>query len=139
MHAQMVFKMLDCLVKGLLASLKTLTNSQDCSESRIRISVLALLLCHWRIFFSVHVIAGFWNHFQDHSRLSEKESGFIEASRKNVLFSIFSTIRQPKIAKAICAHTKSTEFALRTLKKHSSHNTVPGKGCEVMGGAALRE
>ncbi len=89
MQAQMVFKMLDGHVKGLLASLKTLTNSQDFSESRIRISVPALLLCHWWIFSSVHVITGFWNHFQDHSRLSENGSGFIEASRVNTLFFFF--------------------------------------------------
>ncbi len=41
-HAQMVFKFLVCLVqekitmKFLLASLKTLTNSKNCSESRIK-------------------------------------------------------------------------------------------------------
>jgi hypothetical protein len=49
-HASMVLQFLGCLVKRkiilkfLLASLKTLPNSKDCSESRILISVPAFLL-----------------------------------------------------------------------------------------------
>jgi hypothetical protein len=45
--------------QSLLASLKTVTNSKDLTESRIRIFVPAFLCCHWSIFFSVqlHVIA----------------------------------------------------------------------------------
>jgi hypothetical protein len=35
--------------KFLLASMKTLTNSKNCLESCIRISVLAFLLSHWSI------------------------------------------------------------------------------------------
>jgi hypothetical protein len=122
MHAQMVFKMLDGLVKGLLASFKMLTNSQDCSESHIRISVPAPLLCHWWIVSSVHVIAGFWNHFQDHS-------GFWNNKQKEPwFFSIFFTSRQTKISKAICAHSKGIDLTFRTLKKYSSHDTFPVKG-----------
>jgi hypothetical protein len=34
----------------LLAFLKTLTKSKDCSESRVRIFVPAFLLYHWSIF-----------------------------------------------------------------------------------------
>ncbi len=37
-------------IKLMVASLKTLTNSRNCSESRIRISVLVFLLSHWLIF-----------------------------------------------------------------------------------------
>jgi hypothetical protein len=55
-HAQMVFKLIGCLlrrkvnIKFLLASFKTLTNSKYGSESHFRISVPAFLLCHWPIF-----------------------------------------------------------------------------------------
>jgi hypothetical protein len=65
----MVFKLIGCLL-----------NSKYGSESRIRISVPAFLLCHWPIFVfaflvlvdfsSVHIIAGFRNHFQHQRRLS---------------------------------------------------------------------
>jgi hypothetical protein len=66
---------LHCTLKNLLvkeennyvssASLKTLTisNSKDCSDSRIRIYVPGFILSHWSIFPSVHVIAGFGNNF----------------------------------------------------------------------------
>jgi hypothetical protein len=48
--------------KFLLAYLKTLTNSKECSR------------CHWSIFSSVHGIAGFHNNLQNHRRLSEQFS-----------------------------------------------------------------
>jgi hypothetical protein len=41
----------------MLAPLKILTHSKDCSESSIRISDSAFLLCHWSIFSFEHVIA----------------------------------------------------------------------------------
>jgi hypothetical protein len=42
------------IINFLLASLKTVTYSEDCYKSRISVSVLAFLRCHWSIFFSVH-------------------------------------------------------------------------------------
>jgi hypothetical protein len=56
-------------MKFLLAALKTFTNSKDCSVSRIRISVVSFLCCHWSLFSTVHVIAG---NFQNHRQLSEQ-------------------------------------------------------------------
>jgi hypothetical protein len=47
----------------MLAPLKILTNSRDCSESSIRISDSAFLLCHWSIFSYENVIASFWNYY----------------------------------------------------------------------------
>jgi hypothetical protein len=43
-------------VKIMLASLKTLTDSNDCSCGRIWISVQAFLLCPWSIVSSVHIM-----------------------------------------------------------------------------------
>jgi hypothetical protein len=58
-HAQMVLKFgllkRKLKIKFLLASFKTITNSKDCSESCIRISILAFLLSHWSIFSGVPV------------------------------------------------------------------------------------
>jgi hypothetical protein len=48
----------------MLASLKTLTYSTECSESRMRISVMAFLFCHWLKFSSsVCVMAIFRNRW----------------------------------------------------------------------------
>jgi hypothetical protein len=48
---------------------------KDCSVSRMRISFLAFLLCHWSIFFGcTHLIADYWNIFQDHCLLQEQLS-----------------------------------------------------------------
>jgi hypothetical protein len=53
---QMVFKFSGCLMKEKnnynvsAASLKTITNCKDCSESRIRISVPAFLRHYWSIY-----------------------------------------------------------------------------------------
>jgi hypothetical protein len=56
----------------ILASLKALTNSKTCSESRIRISVQAFALTG-QIFSSVHTyMTGLRKNFQDHGRLSEQ-------------------------------------------------------------------
>ena len=44
---QTVFLKLKIRVRFPLASLKTFTDSKYCSESRIRITVLAFLNCHW--------------------------------------------------------------------------------------------
>jgi hypothetical protein len=73
-HTQKVFKILDCLfklksklIKNFNAfSLKTLVYvyGKDCSESHIKISVLAFLFCHWSIFSSVQTMR------TCHSRLS---------------------------------------------------------------------
>ncbi len=74
-HAQMDFKFEGCLVrekktiiKFLLASLKTFTNSKDFTESRISISVPAFLVD----FRPCTVIAGLHKSFQNHGRLSEQ-------------------------------------------------------------------
>jgi hypothetical protein len=56
----------------LLPSLKTLTDSEYCSESCITISVPAFRVSDWSIFSSVLVMAGFRNSFQDHRPLSEQ-------------------------------------------------------------------
>ncbi len=77
----MVFIVFSCLVKEknnylmfLLASLKTLTISENCSESRFRTSVPALLLSLVNFLqFRVHVIPGFRNNFQNHRRPPEKK------------------------------------------------------------------
>jgi hypothetical protein len=59
-------------IKFMLASLKTLTNSKDCSESRINfcsgfgfpsLSIVDFLQCTF--------MAGIRNNFEDHKRLSE--------------------------------------------------------------------
>ncbi len=42
------------IINFLLASLKTVTYSEECYKSRISVSVLAFLRCHWSIFFSIH-------------------------------------------------------------------------------------
>jgi hypothetical protein len=52
---------------------ETLTNSEDCSESRTRISVPAFLRCHWSIFSSVHVIVGFRNDFLNQTQLLDSQ------------------------------------------------------------------
>ncbi len=52
--------------------MKTVTNSKDCFESRIKIFVPVFLCCHWSIFVNVHVITGFRNYFQNHRLLSEQ-------------------------------------------------------------------
>jgi hypothetical protein len=68
----MVFKIFGCLVKEkiivkfLLATLKTLTNSKDCSSPSLA------------IFSSIHDIAGFRNTFQIHRRLSRVTGGFLK-------------------------------------------------------------
>ncbi len=72
-HALIVFKFLACLVqekikiKFLLTSLKTFTNSKNCSVSRIK-------FLFWRFFSlnGVHCtfIASFRNNFQDHRRVT---------------------------------------------------------------------
>jgi hypothetical protein len=41
-----------------LSSMKALTNSEDCSESRIIISVPASFSCNWPIFSSVYPLLG---------------------------------------------------------------------------------
>ncbi len=51
-HARMVFNFFAALVnriRKLPASLATRTNSEDCSESCIKIFVPAFLLCHWSL------------------------------------------------------------------------------------------
>jgi hypothetical protein len=69
-HAQMVFKFLACLVQEkneyevLLVSLKTLTDSENCSESRIKF-LFRLSFALIGQFFPVYI----------HSRLSEQFSG----------------------------------------------------------------
>jgi hypothetical protein len=55
--------------KFLLASLKTLTNSKSCSESRIKFSVQAFLCSHWSIYFCVHSKPSF-------GTISESQVGF---------------------------------------------------------------
>ncbi len=92
--------------------------------------------------YTVHVIAGFWNHFQDHSRLSEKGRGFIGASRKNVQ-NVFFNYLHKKTAKNCESHLRSYKkywVRFKDLKKIFISWHCPCKGdCEVMGGAALRE
>jgi hypothetical protein len=68
-------------MKFLLASLKTLTNSKNCSESH-QISFPAFLCSHWSIFL-VYIHSrnklsevGYWKDF-----LSQLVSDFLEARR----------------------------------------------------------
>ncbi len=90
----------------------------------------------------VHVMACFWNNFQEHSAAFEQLLESQEAIRKQeqaswregykkdfhnfwvisykqavTLVLIFSTNRQPKIAKTIRAYLKSTGLIFRTFKK----------------------
>jgi hypothetical protein len=109
---------------SLLASLKTATNSKDCSEIRIRISDPTFLCCPWSIFFSsVHVKAGFQNNFQNHSRLSEQlleSRGYLPESRNSFLKIVsrkifrISLMISKKQAESLCLI-----FSLKT-KRHAS-------------------
>jgi hypothetical protein len=79
LSAHVVFNFLACLVKEkikyqfLLGSLTTtLTNSKDCSESRVKISVSAFLLS---LIHFLQCTVDSWpisEQFQDHRRLSEQ-------------------------------------------------------------------
>jgi len=106
--------------KFLIAFLKKLTYSKDCSESSIRTSVPAFLCCHWSISPVYNDIAGFQNNFQYHSRslrATFRVTGFLKArtsffkraigrifiinkwfsKASRSLFLIFSTKRPPYI------------------------------------------
>jgi hypothetical protein len=89
----MFFIFLPCFVneeiniKFLFVSLTTLTNSKDCSESRIKFFVRSFLRHHWSIFPSVHS----WPAF-----------GFIEASR-NYIFEVLHK-KTVKNCKTISVH-----------------------------------
>ncbi len=90
-------------IKFLLALLKTITNPKDCSESCIKISFPAFFRCHWLIFSSVHVIAGFLNNIQNRG------------------------LRQPKVVTTISAHQKGTLllwFSGPSIK-YSSRDIIP--------------
>jgi hypothetical protein len=73
----MVFKLLAFLVQEknyyevLLASLKTLINSKNCSESRIKFLFWFSFALIGR-FLQCTFIVGFRNNFQDHRRVREQ-------------------------------------------------------------------
>jgi hypothetical protein len=56
----------------LFASLKTLTDSENCSESRIKFLFPGFPLPSLVNFFQCTFIAGFRNNFQDHRRVTEQ-------------------------------------------------------------------
>jgi hypothetical protein len=74
----MVFKFLGCLViensnyKFLLASLKTRTYSLKKFRDPQQNLCSGFLSCHWLIFSSAHVKAGFQNSLQNRRRISEQ-------------------------------------------------------------------
>jgi hypothetical protein len=124
-------------MKFLLASLKTLTNSINCSENRIKFL--------FRLSFAIigTFIAGFRNNFQDYGTtfrdtggyqkfrnkllergllegISQLVSVFIEAARNFNLDFLYK-----KTMKTISAHSKSTVSTFRTFKKKSSSDNIP--------------
>jgi hypothetical protein len=58
-------------MKVLLASMKTLTNYQNCSESRIKF-LFRLSFAFIGQFFLCTFIAGLWNNFHNHRRVLEQ-------------------------------------------------------------------
>ncbi len=138
------------IIKFLLASLITLTNSEDCSKSCIRISVLAFLCWHWSIF-CIYVQVGFWNKFENHRwlskqlysqaatwkpeqaswrRLLERFSEFVKDKQAETSFLTFSAKRQPNHVKNHMRwYTKSTFWFLELSVKYSSRDTVAFKHC----------
>ncbi len=106
----------------MLSSLKILTTSIFYSENHIKISVQAILHCHWSIsilllcywstFSSVQSIAGFRNNFQDHRRLpifSESKMS-LEGLWRHKFFhkQIFKNL------KTITTYTESGDFIFKT-------------------------
>jgi hypothetical protein len=67
-------------MKLFLASMKTLTNSKNCSESHIKF--LFRLSFALADFFQCTCIAGFRNNFQDHMRVMEQLLETLAAIRK---------------------------------------------------------
>jgi hypothetical protein len=65
--------------------LKALTNSKDCTESGIGISVQPFLLCPLLIFPSVHVIAGPLEQFSESQVVFETTSGGYLKARTSFL------------------------------------------------------
>ncbi len=137
------FKILGCLVKRkiciqiLLASMKTLTISKDCSESRIIISLFVIgrfspeSTPHWMQKSlpkcTVQALSGFRNdisksreRFQGQNRcFRASEEGYwkdfqnqLVISQKQVKSSRFNitTVNCSKIMKTTSAHTKSTDI-----------------------------
>ncbi len=88
-HAPIVFKYQPTQfnrkinMKFLLVSLKTLTNSKNRSESRIKFLFWLSLALIGR-FFQCTFIAGFRNNFQDHRRVTEQLLDTHTAIRKPV-------------------------------------------------------
>ncbi len=108
----------------MLSSLKMLTTSIFYSKNHIKISVQAILHCHWSIsilllcywstFSSVQSIAGFWNNFQDHRRLpifSESKMSLEGLWRLKFFHKqIFKNL------KTLSTNTESADFIFKTFK-----------------------
>jgi hypothetical protein len=126
--------------KFLLASLKTHTNSKDCYESRIRISVPAFLRCHWSIFSSVHVLSGFRNNIFTGGCLKPGTSFIKRVIRmifrimywfhrcKEKLYFKFCLKKGSQMLwklAALIQNVLNTDLIFRTLKKYLSCDPVP--------------
>ncbi len=107
--------------KFLLASMKTLTNSKNCLESCIRISVLAFLISHWSISPVYYMLQAAVGQF------SESLAAFGSIFR--VLFLLFFPKKQPTNLESISDHyrkqSKGTDQILETFKSiYSSRDTI---------------
>jgi hypothetical protein len=117
--------------KFLLAPLKPLTNSKDCSKSHI--FLLRLDLIDWISQVYVHSWPAFGTTYRLESQAAIGTSSLKRVTRRisqlaktaETLFSIFFTKRQSKVMKTISAHSKGTVSILRAFKKYSSCDTNP--------------